>query len=225
MEINRKIYAFWLNGDESTLTPNRKAGLETMKANFGVLVHLVTAVDLPRYILPEAPLHEGFKYLCRVHQSDYLRCYFLHFYGGGYSDIKFYGPKSNWVQCFDMMDADPGIQVIGKKEIKGGSPYAEWKYSEKEYSKLLANGWFICRPRSEFTSKWYAELLRRMDAYLPRLKARPADHADRRGGGGRGYPIWWPSLLGHIVHKIEHDMPESAKRNCLVVDRIYNDYI
>ena len=159
MEINRKIYAFWLNGDESTLTPNRKAGLETMRINFGVPVELVTANTLSRYILPAAPLHEGFKYLSKIHQSDYLRCYFMHFYGGGYSDIKFYGQNTNWNKCFDMFGANSDLYVVGKKEIKGGSPYKEWKYDEKEIEKLLANGWFICRPQTAFTTQWYESML------------------------------------------------------------------
>ena len=104
-------------------------------------------------------MHEGFKYLSKNHQSDYLRCYFMHFYGGGYSDIKFYGQNTNWNKCFDMFGANSDLYVVGKKEIKGGSPYKEWKYDEKEIEKLLANGWFICRPQTAFTTQWYESML------------------------------------------------------------------
>ena len=148
MAIDRKIYALWMNGPESTMTPNRVGGLQTMRDNFGVPIELITMDRLQNYILPGHPLHEGFQYLCRVHQSDYMRCYLMNFYGGGYSDIKFYGRNVNWAQCFDMIDADPEIYVIGKKEIKGGAAFQRWKRNEKEYSRLLANGWFICRPQT-----------------------------------------------------------------------------
>lgn len=34
------------------------------------------------------PIHEGFKYLTPVHQSDYFRIYCMHNFGGGWTDIK-----------------------------------------------------------------------------------------------------------------------------------------
>ena len=51
-------------------------------------VLLVTPDDLAAYVLPEHPLHEAYEGLSFVHRSDYLRCYFLNFHGGGYADIK-----------------------------------------------------------------------------------------------------------------------------------------
>lgn len=43
---------------------------------------------LPFFILKDAPLHPSYSFLSGVHRSDYLRCYLMHHYGGGYSDIK-----------------------------------------------------------------------------------------------------------------------------------------
>lgn len=56
--------------------------------NSGVEVKLITPKNLNNYLLPDFPLHPAYDYLSLVHKSDYLRCYFMHFHGGGYSDIK-----------------------------------------------------------------------------------------------------------------------------------------
>jgi len=41
----------------------------------------ITRATLHRWILKSEPLHPAFEYLSPVHQSDYLRCYLLHFHG------------------------------------------------------------------------------------------------------------------------------------------------
>lgn len=50
--------------------------------------HLITLDSLPPWIDPEIPLHPSFDHLSTIHRSDYLRCYFMHVHGGGYTDIK-----------------------------------------------------------------------------------------------------------------------------------------
>jgi hypothetical protein len=59
--------------------------------------------------LPEYPLHPAFKYLSYVHKSDYLRSYFMHFYGGGYADIKKYSSNNNWKECFNLLNSNTDI--------------------------------------------------------------------------------------------------------------------
>lgn len=78
---------FWTN-DKGEITPNRFRSLNQFKEISEVDVILITKDNLHEYILPENPLHPSYKYLSAVHRSDYLRTYFMHFYGGGYSDIK-----------------------------------------------------------------------------------------------------------------------------------------
>lgn len=41
----------------------------------------------------------------------------MNFYGGGYSDIKFYSKDNNWKECFDIINSNENIQIIGSKEI------------------------------------------------------------------------------------------------------------
>lgn len=82
----KKIYCFWLN--EEDMSDNRKVSLENLTNISECEVVLIDKYTLPNYILPEYPLHEGYEYLSEIQKSDYLRCYFMHHYGGGYSDIK-----------------------------------------------------------------------------------------------------------------------------------------
>ena len=51
-------------------------------------VKVVTTPLLPYFVLPDAPLHKGYEYLTTMQKVDYTRGYFMHFYGGGYADIK-----------------------------------------------------------------------------------------------------------------------------------------
>jgi mannosyltransferase OCH1-like enzyme len=85
--IDRKIYCVWV-GENTAMNENRINGLESIRKNSGVEVVLVNNDNLNSFVKEGHPIHEGFKYLSDVHKSDYLRCYLMHHYGGGYSDIK-----------------------------------------------------------------------------------------------------------------------------------------
>jgi len=67
----------------------------------GCKVCCVYKDDLSKYIL-EHPLHEAYEYLSETHKADYLRTYFMHFYGGGYSDIK--RSSGSWLKAFDDLE-------------------------------------------------------------------------------------------------------------------------
>ena len=81
------IFQFW-NQPLSELKPNRRLCIEESIRVNSPEVKVMNPTVTPFFILPEHPLHKGFEYLSAVHKSDYLRCYFMRFYGGGYSDIK-----------------------------------------------------------------------------------------------------------------------------------------
>ena len=207
-KINRKIFCFWTG--RNVMSPTRAACLASMRENCGVPVEFLTWREWLAMILPEAPLHEGFKYLSCNHKSDYLRCYFMHHFGGGYSDIKHIDPQNNWSLCFDILDAFPQIEVIGQPEIIGGTPVAEFN-NPLTVTKLLANCYFMCRPHSEFTTCWYNRMLNRMDEYLPALEKHPSTDVF---GRNEGYPLPWSSLMGEIFHetimKFRVEKPDSV---------------
>ena len=83
---NYTTYCWWTGDNE--LSENRKKSLETMKIAPGGNIVFIDKNNLKDYILTEHPLHEGYQYLSPIQKGDYLKCYFMHHYGGGYSDIK-----------------------------------------------------------------------------------------------------------------------------------------
>jgi hypothetical protein len=81
------IFQIWGKNVEK-LTVNM---LYSLKESFAVStpeVKVITPTLLPYFVLPDHPLHPAYKFLSAAHKADYLRCYLMHFYGGGYSDIK-----------------------------------------------------------------------------------------------------------------------------------------
>lgn len=191
------IYCFWTGDNE--ITPNRLKCLKSMKDNCGVKIELITPQNLATYILPESPLHKGYQYLSLVHRADYLRCYFMHHYGGGYTDIKRH--INNWQPAFESINQSSNY-VLGYREV-GYIGVAERKgrigCDLQNYWRIIAgNGAYICRPYTPFTFEWYTELNKRMDFYYDELVKNPGDIF----GKNEGYPIPWNRILGAIFHPL-----------------------
>ena len=90
------------------------------------------------------------------------------------------------------------------------------------WDKLIGNGGFIFRPKSELTQQWLDGLHEKMDQYLPELKEHPSQWArDAHNyvipdtGEKSKYPIPWAVICGNILHpltlkhheKIDQDLP------------------
>lgn len=187
------------------MSPQRRHCLDTMNNNIGVPIELVTWKDLDKYILPEHPLHPAFRYLSCVHKADYLRCYFMHFYGGGYADIKPYTDKGNWRLCFDIINEHPEIQIIGQPEVFDGTPVPEYR-NPHGIERLISVCYYICRSKSVITTAWYAGMIEKLNKYLPELKKHPASDPF----GGPGYPIPWASILADVLHRVIMESRETA---------------
>lgn len=220
MKIEPIIYQFWTGKNQ--LTPNRIAALKT-NINFGVNTILINSTSLEKYILPNFQLHKSYQYLSEVHKSDYLRCYFMHHYGGGYADIKHYSKDNNWKQCFDKLYSNDKIQIIGSQELIGGSPYS-YMNTKENIIRLIANGYFIAKPHSPFTTLWFQQVNNILDKKYSQLKRNPAQSPfDRR----KDYPLKWAEICGSILHQIEFDFfdkyPGSIDRS-LKTGRLYIQY-
>ncbi|HSV76142.1 MAG TPA: hypothetical protein VLH37_03825 [Bacteroidales bacterium] len=197
-KIPRKIFCFWTG--ENEMSDSRKQVFEIMLSHVGVPVELITPKKLPDYILPGHPVHKGYEYLSLIQKSDYLRCYFMHHHGGGYTDIKAY--DSNWTKSFDRLEANPKKWIIGYREIgergvaqESGPVGADLR---KYWHQLLGNGAFICKPYTPFTFEWYTELHCRMDYFYDELVKHPGDAF----GDNTGYPIKWAYIMGYIFHPL-----------------------
>ena len=199
--VERVIYCFWTGNNE--MSDNRKRCLDNLVANAGVPVKLVTPENLSDYILPDHPIHPAFDYLSLVHKADYLRCYFMHHYGGGYCDIK--AISSSWTDCFCKLEQS-NKYLLGYPELNRNATAAP-DIEDNTLKNVVRNKWplligtpaLICRPYTKFTDEWFTELNNRLDNYYLALKAHPATDPM---GKENGYPIPWHGILGAIFHPL-----------------------
>jgi hypothetical protein len=172
--VNKKIYCWWLNKTE--MNPIRKIGYESIVKNSGVEVELITLDNLNKYILKDHPLHEGFQYLSAVHKSDYLRSYFMHFYGGGHCDIK--QLKYSWAESFEKLERHSDKIGITSSAVHGSyinNPNLN-QFLNKNLHKLTAKNVFIFKKNTSFTLEWYKTTQMIMDSILENLKKYPAQY-------------------------------------------------
>jgi hypothetical protein len=196
--VSERLFCFW-TGDND-MSDDRSHSLDKLRDTVGVDVHLITRNNLDTFITNDAPLHPAYEYLSYVHRADYLRCYFMHHYGGGYSDIK--GAKHSWVDSFKRFNEAPhawisGYSEIGKHAIAPVQGICGQDLANNWYF-LLGNCAYICAPKSLFTQLWIQELHKRLDILLPDLQKHPGNAR----GDNAGYPIEWTYILGDIFHPL-----------------------
>ena len=195
------IYCFWTGRNE--MSQNRKACLQQLKTTSECNVVLVTQDNLYEYLLADNPLHPAYEYLSQTHKADYLRTYFMHFYGGGYSDIK--RTTGSWKKSFLDLQNDK-YWICGYPEIgSGGVAYTP--YSDK-WNELVGNGAYICKPKTKLTTEWYNEMMHLLDTKLGQLELHPSTSPQDCAERGSGYPIEWNEMLGRIFHKISYKYKE-----------------
>lgn len=192
-----RIVSFW-TGD-NVMSATRTQCYNDLCNISGVTVLLINKNNLGEYILNDYPLHPAYEYLSLVHRSDYLRCYFMHHYGGGYSDIK--SPTGSWLEAFSLLE-NSSKDILGYSEIShqavatlDGKLGGDLK---RYYLKLIGNCSYICKPYSSFTAEWYDELHKRLDSYYSELVLNPGNVM----GDNIGYPIPWTGILGDIFHPL-----------------------
>lgn len=200
--MDRVIYCFWVGRNNTHMNSNRIKGLQSIVDNAKVRVELITNENLYSYIFDKSPLHEGYHYLSDVHKADYLRTYFMHHYGGGYTDIK---PCSwDWNIYFEQLEKSDAFGI--------GSPEDEGELSVtpklrpwlgKHWSKLMTNDLYIFKPGTEFTTKWYTRMLQILERKLPALRLHPAkDPREAADTSVTNYPIEWGEILLEVFHPL-----------------------
>ena len=199
------LYCFWTGSNQ--MSANRQRCFDTMyKSNCAV--KLINVNNIYDYIKKEYPFHSAYEYLSLTHKSDYLRCYFMHHYGGGYSDVK--EIIKPWDQSFkDLDNSDalingyPEVSPLAVANVKGPL----YKELQNNYKKLIGCGSFICKPYSKFTFDWINQLHAKLDDYYLLLKNNPAKHPRDVPGmlinnQRSNYPIEWTAILGNIFHPL-----------------------
>lgn len=201
------IFGFWTS--DNPLTKNRENSIRLIKYNCGAEFKLVTRNNLSEYEQPNHPFHPSFCYLSAVHKADYLRTYFMHFYGGGYTDIKPH--TQTWRPLFKALNQTPSAIALGYPENKSKDiafvkhftpPLSNKKklnrHMEKHYQEIIGNCAYIFKPQTPFTELWLSECERRLSLSFNNLKKNPGNLY----GDNPGYPLPWNSILGQIFHPL-----------------------
>ena len=109
--LKPRLFCFWT--DDNTMSSDRRNALSSL-SNTGLEVIFVNQDNLSNWILKNAPLHTSYEYLSSVHKADYLRCYFMHHYGGAYSDVKVI--EDSWLPSFEDLEKSDYL-INGYREI------------------------------------------------------------------------------------------------------------
>lgn len=196
--VPRRIYCFWTGDNDVPAV--RLRSLESMQdVHSDIPVVLVTPDDLHDYMLPDQPLHEAYGGLSFVHRSDYLRCYFMNFHGGGYADIKPF--RSGWGGAFDRMDASDSWLMGYRNPIRLMTPnfsdprLQRWMVRTSDIR--LGQAAYIARPRTPLTEEWWRQVNLILDDVRHALGNTPGPmRADTPQGD---YPLHWNGLLAQVI--------------------------
>lgn len=192
------VFMFWTGKNE--MSANRKNNMRQFMRTSDTNVILITCDNLDDYILKEHPLHPAYEHLSETHKADYLRTYFMNFYGGGYSDVK--GTVGSWTKPFETLMSDDNVWIVGYPEKKPGD-IAGGPEIRAKWMKLVGNCAYICRRQSPLTNKWYNEMISLLNSKLERLLVFPARYPQDCSESSHGkYPIEWNEMLGRIFHRL-----------------------
>ena len=191
-KLPRRLYTLWTG--INPMSDNRRRGLDRRDDSTTESSCACDAADLDKHLISGHPLHPAYKHLSLVHRSDYLRCYLMHFRGGGYADVKTY--HHDWTESWQQLGDLPEAWALGYTEVSSEMcaqlPGTLGRDLRRHYRALIGNGAYLIRPDTPLTQLWYDEVLRRMDLYAARLAAAPGDER----GTNPDYPIPWTGLLG-----------------------------
>lgn len=210
---SRTLFCLW-TGDDA-LSNNRIQALWSIFNNTGCPIAFINRNTIVDWIKPDFPLHAAFPYLSSTHKSDYLRCYLMHHYGGGYCDIKQTSKK--WAGFFEALESSDAL-ALGYQELAHGIPHVHGALGDTirgAHKDLIGLCAFIFKRNTPLTSEWLRETERLLDEKLPALQANPARHPlDQTGvilpdGQPSAYPLRWAELLGEVFHPLTYRYKEA----------------
>jgi FkbM family methyltransferase len=188
----RTIYCFWFG--KEPMSAQRKECLETIPIHQR---RLITEENFHEWILQSEPLHPAFPFLSATHKSDYMRTYFMNFYGGGYTDVK--RQTGSWDSAFEIMTTGNFNGCGYREEHPHHIAHPDFT---QYFHDLIGNGAYIFKPYTDLTRDWYGQMKAYLDTIYPILKDHPATEPQDSLEKGRGYPIGWNHMLGRIFHPI-----------------------
>ncbi len=220
---SRSIFCLWTGNDE--MSPNRIQALWSIFNQTGCSVIYINQNNLNSWIKPEYPIHPAYNFLSSTHKSDYLRCYFMHHYGGGYTDIK--KTNVNWHPFFEKIEKSHKY-ALGYRELAHGIPHLTGQIGDEirtVHNQLIGLCSFIFKKNTPLTHNWLDKMHGLLDEKYPLLNANPALHpmdqtdAILPNGIKSKYPLRWAELLGEIFHPLIY-----LNKELLIIDNIEPDF-
>jgi hypothetical protein len=196
--MTKTLYILWTEDNE--LTPRRKNNLEIIKEKCGVELKFLNHSDIPKYELADHKFHEAYQYLSATHKSDYLRSYLMHFYGGGYCDLK--RAEWDWNEYFDELEQSDylimGYTLSCHLDVAVDPLDINKEIIINEWQNLIGFGAMICKPRTELTDIWFTGMTLILDQKFSDLQKFPAVHIRDKLSWvtNSGYPLRWAEIGG-----------------------------
>lgn len=200
------VFCMWTGSD--AMSVNRIQALWSIFNNVNCPIIFINDRNINSWIHPDYPLHRAFPYLSSTHKSDYLRCYMMHIYGGGYTDIKL--TAQSWIPFFLKIKSSDKL-ALGYQEIPNGIPHLNSALGDEirqNYKDVIGLCSFIFKPSSFITTEWFLNTSMLLDSKIEQFIEHPAQHPQDQHGvilpNGRvsQYPLRWAELLGEVFHPI-----------------------
>jgi len=203
MSVEERIFCFWTGSNP--ITERRLFGLEQMRKNSGCKVEYITPETVDSWQTDNHPYHPAYKYLSPVHKADYLRCYFMYHYGGGYCDIK--PVNTSWKPAFDLINKNTELWAVGFPEEKPDDlanidDKVLYNKMQKRYRDMIGTSAFICRPKTQLTLEWINKVHSILDTKYELLKSYPAPYPRVKNEEDTNYALKWTEILGNIFHPL-----------------------
>ena len=205
-----RIFTIWTGSNQ--MSKDRKRCLASLCANSGLEVILIDQSNFAEWIASD--LHPAYNFLSCTHKADYLRCYLMHHYGGGYSDIKYC--NFDWTSYSSNLLLSDDLLMSGYRERRPSDIASAQPFVRESYSSLPGMCQFIFKPKTALTYKWIQQVHQYLDSSYDRLTESPGTYHPRAIYGGvhntniftrlryfrSRYPLSWNSILGSILHPI-----------------------
>lgn len=207
IHLKPRIFCMWTG--KNSMSENRYNALKTIK-NTDLEVVLIDKDNLGTWVLKGFPLHPAYSFLSAVHKADYLRSYFMHNYGGAYTDIKV--KEHSWLRSLkELSNSDyfiNGYREVSFMETARGRGIIKDLWLAFNYHRVIGNGAYICKPNTTFTQAWISNINKILDDKYDLLKKYPA-HDPRDfyrkkldNGSVSKYPLAWTEICGQVFHPL-----------------------
>jgi hypothetical protein len=230
------LWCYW-SGNE--MNHSRKKSFDCLLEHVGLPVFLVNRSTFRQLEVPGFPIHPAFEYLSAVHQSDYVRAYLWHLYGGAWHDVK--ATKVNFSQVWDKFK-DPEVFLVGKPEYSKGPARVldrEGRWMPDFWRELVSVIAWVGRPQTSFSKEVLSDFHFILDQHIDALRQNPGRHPREKKietdnlfklnllklafhfkGRGLSYPLPW-TLFGNVFHPLNLHYKSNVNRE-LPFDEIKN---